>query len=62
MEESKAPIAEKIYRDARIDTSKVCYALVYLRKGEASLADIMLNEQSLRELAGSEEMIQKYSD
>ncbi|MEO1806638.1 MAG: GDYXXLXY domain-containing protein [Bacteroidota bacterium] len=50
MEESKAYEAEVTYREARRDTSKVTYALVSVKDGEAVLKDVMINGTPIREV------------
>lgn len=47
MEETKAYDAEVAYRDSRLDTAQVVYALVNVRKGEAVLKDVMINDTSI---------------
>lgn len=50
MEESKAPEAEVSYRSAQWDTAQVVYALVNVRKGEAALKDVKINDISIADL------------
>lgn len=50
MEESKALDAERTYRQSQQDTSKVTYALVNIRQGEAVLKDVLIDGVSLREI------------
>ena len=50
MEESKAPVAEHVYRRSTIDTSQVAYALVSIRNGEAVLRDVMIDGKSIRDV------------
>ncbi len=54
MEETKAPEAESLYWDAARDTSKVAYALVSVKGGEAVLLDVMINDISLKDLTESD--------
>ncbi|MFK7936420.1 MAG: GDYXXLXY domain-containing protein [Saprospiraceae bacterium] len=54
MEESKAPAAERIFRDASRDAQEQTYATVRIKNGDAVLEDVMVNEVSLRELAEEE--------
>lgn len=44
MEESQAPRAEMVYRNNRLDTAQVIYALVNVRNGEAALKDVLVND------------------
>lgn len=50
MEESKAYDAEVLQRDVRRDTSRITYALVSIKDGEAVLKDVMINDTSIVEL------------
>ena len=54
MEETKAPHAEKEYFESLRDTGKVTFALVKIKEGTAVLEDVMINNKSLKELAGKE--------
>lgn len=49
MEESKAPKAEKIYRNASIQQRITGYALVYVKSGESALKDVIVKGKSLTE-------------
>lgn len=49
MEESKTNDAERIYREAQIDTNQVMYALVSIKEGESVLKDVIINGVSLKE-------------
>lgn len=51
MEESKAPKAEKVYRDSRIDSTQIAYGLVAIKDGEAVLKDVFIDGVSIKELA-----------
>ena len=51
MEESKAKNAEEIHRQAQRDTSKISYALVSVKDGEAVVKDVFIDDVSVRELA-----------
>jgi len=52
MDEDKAPSAENRYREAnRRSSAREAYAVVYVRKGEAALKDVMIDGVSLRVLA-----------
>jgi uncharacterized membrane-anchored protein len=44
MEETKAPLAEQAYNEAALDSAQVTYALVYVKKGEAVIQDVIINE------------------
>lgn len=50
MEESKASGAETVYRDSRLDTAQVVYALVNVRKGDAVLKDVMINDVPIADI------------
>jgi len=52
MEETKAPKAEKIYREStRTDSLQEAYALVGVKDGEAALKDVIINGVSIKILA-----------
>lgn len=51
MEESKAPIAESVYAEATLDTTKVAYALVRIKNGEAVLKDVLIDGITIQQLA-----------
>lgn len=52
MDENKAPAAEKRYLEAnRRSSAREAYAVVYVKKGEAALKDVMIDGVSLRVLA-----------
>nr|WP_321451817.1 GDYXXLXY domain-containing protein [uncultured Carboxylicivirga sp.] len=51
MEESKAKGAEEAHRQAQRDTSKISYALVSVKDGEAVVKDVFIDDVSVRELA-----------
>ena len=50
MEENKAYGAEDIYRSTQLDTAQKVYALVNVRKGEAALKDVMINDVSIADV------------
>lgn len=50
MEESKAPLAEKLYFEAIMDGDIDIYALVYINDGEAVLEDVQIDGISIEEL------------
>lgn len=50
MEESKAEDAENTYRSLQFDTAQVVYALVNVRKGEAVLKDVKVNDVSISDI------------
>ncbi len=54
MEESKAADAETTYRVARLDTAQHVYALVNVRKGEAALKDVMINDESIVDIVAEQ--------
>jgi uncharacterized membrane-anchored protein len=56
MEETKAPEAEKVYREAlRRDSIQNAYALVSVKEGEAVLKDLIINGISIKTLATKHE-------
>jgi uncharacterized membrane-anchored protein len=50
MEESKAQKAEDLYREASRDSSQSTYAIILVRKGNASINDVVLNGESIKEI------------
>lgn len=51
LEEYKAPKAERVYWDAqRNNSAQVAYAIIYVKNGEASLKDVMINDRSIIEI------------
>jgi uncharacterized membrane-anchored protein len=50
MEESKAPEAEQRYNESARDTTQIAYALVKVFHGESALADVLINDKSIREI------------
>jgi len=50
MEETKAPEAEKAYRQALNEENQTIYALVYVKNGECVLEDVKIGERSIREV------------
>ncbi len=54
MEESKALAAEQTYNRSLRDTSKVTYALVSIKDGDAVLKDVLINGTSIREIVRKE--------
>lgn len=50
MEESKAPEAEITYNESLRDTNQVTYALVLVKKGEAVIKDVMIDDVSIVEI------------
>lgn len=51
MEESKAPVAESVYREAARDSSRNTFALVSVKSGTGILQDIMIDGISISVLA-----------
>ena len=47
MEESKAPEAEIAYNESVLDTNQVTYALVLVKKGEAVIKDVLIDDVSV---------------
>ncbi len=52
MEESKAPEAERIYREAQIDPQTDTYALISIRNGKGTITDVLIDGTSIREMVG----------
>lgn len=50
MDEYKAPEAEMIYRESARDTTKSTYALVKIRKGDAVIENVFINEIPIGDL------------
>jgi uncharacterized membrane-anchored protein len=50
MEESKAPVAEMVYRNSQRDNLKITWALVSVKNGEAVLKDVLIDGVSIREV------------
>ena len=50
MEESKAFEAETAYRESNIDSTQVTYVLVSVKEGNAVLKDVLINEESIRDV------------
>lgn len=55
MEESKAPNAERVYRETARDTSQTAYALVCVKEGDAVLKDVIINGVSISAITGKNE-------
>jgi uncharacterized membrane-anchored protein len=51
MEESKAPVAEKVYRQTTLDTNQVAYGLVIVKNGEAVIKDVVIDGTSISKVA-----------
>ncbi|MDQ2656195.1 MAG: GDYXXLXY domain-containing protein [Bacteroidota bacterium] len=47
LEESKAPGAERAYRDSNRDSTQVTYAVVRIKDGHSTLEDVMINDRSI---------------
>lgn len=54
MEESKAEAAEKAYRQSQADTSKLTYALVSIKNGEAVLQDVLIGGIPIKDMVEKE--------
>ena len=50
MEESKAYEAELTYRQSQRDTTKLTYALVSIKNGDAVLKDVLIDGISIKEI------------
>ncbi len=51
MNENKAQNAEKVYTESTIDTTKITYALVATKNGEAAIKDVLIDNISIKILA-----------
>lgn len=47
LEETKAPLAEELYRKAMADTTGETYGLVYLLNGESRIKDVIIRDTSI---------------
>ncbi|MEM9078431.1 MAG: GDYXXLXY domain-containing protein [Bacteroidota bacterium] len=54
MEESKAYDAEVTYRESQRDTTKIAYALVHVKEGDAVLKDVLIDGTPIRELVNNQ--------
>lgn len=59
MEETKAPDAEIAYRESARDTSQNTYALVSIKKGQAVLKDVFINETSIKTIVVQQQASEK---
>jgi uncharacterized membrane-anchored protein len=59
MNENKAKNAEKVYAESTIDTTKIAYALVATKNGEAVIRDVLIDNISIKELAKAKNNINK---
>jgi uncharacterized membrane-anchored protein len=57
--ENKANNAEKVYAESTIDTTKIAYALVATKNGEAVIKDVLIDNISIKELAKANNNINK---
>ncbi len=51
MNEYKAKIAEIVYAESTVDTTKIAYALVATKNGKAVIKDVLIDNISIKELA-----------
>lgn len=51
MNENKAKNAEIVYAESTKDTTKIAYALVATKNGEAVIKDVLIDNKSIKELA-----------
>jgi len=51
MNENKAKKAEEVYAESTIDSTKIAYALVATKNGEAVIKDVLIDNISINELA-----------
>lgn len=51
MNENKAKNAETVYAESTIDSTKIAYALVATKNGEAVIKDVLIDNISIKELA-----------
>jgi len=49
MNENKAYDAELSVRQAQVDTTKVCYGLVYVKEGTAVLENVFIDDKTIKE-------------
>lgn len=54
IEEGKSEVAEDIYRKASRDTTRLTYAVVSIRDGNAVLKDLMIGKRSINDLVNEE--------
>ncbi|WP_457616425.1 GDYXXLXY domain-containing protein [Lutibacter sp.] len=59
MEESKAPIAEELYREATQLKTTIAYALVSVKDGDAVLKDVFIDNTPIKEIIQEVEKIEK---
>lgn len=59
MNENKAKNAEKVYAQSTLDTTKIAYALVATKNGEAVIKDVLIDEISIKKLAKDQNYINK---
>lgn len=59
MNENKAKNAEKVYTESTIDTTKIAYALIATKNGEAVIKDVLIDNISIKELAKANNNINK---
>lgn len=59
MNENKAKNAETVYAESTIDTTKIAYALVATKNGEAVIKDVLIDNISIKELAKANNNINK---
>jgi uncharacterized membrane-anchored protein len=57
LEESKAPRAEELYREAQRDSATVAFALVSIGQGEAVLQDVIVNDRPIVDIINDENAI-----
>lgn len=55
MDEFKAPAAERVYNESVPDSTQIAYALVMVKKGQAVIQDVLINETSLKDLIQTDE-------
>jgi len=49
MNENKAYDAEISVRNAQVDTTRICYGLVYVKEGTAVLDNVFIDEKPIKE-------------
>jgi len=52
LEETKAPEAERVYRESLRNANQETYALVSIKDGEAVLKDVLIDGASIKDIAG----------
>lgn len=51
MEEFKAPEAEKVYMESRVDSTQIAYALIKVRNGKSAIENVYINDIPIQTVA-----------